>query len=338
MSGSIENSFDLQPNKLAGSVEELLRGVDVAGEIDAADSRSGAKLERVEIDGEKFVLKRISWSQDWLMRTSDDTAGWTARAWESGIMSHIPDSIDHTTVGAARWASAEGADTAVLMRDVVGIVPDGDSVVPLDQHLQLIDRMAELHAHFLGFSGVEGLMPLENRLLFLSPNVAKKELEYDPTSQIPGFVIEGWKQFAEKAPELSRVVLPLLDDVSPLVKAMQETPFTFMHGDWKATNLGTSEDGRTILIDWAFPGFGPGCGELVWYLALNAARNPQSKEETISVYRNALERHGVDGAPWFDRQLELAILGVMVQFGWEKALGGGDEFKWWNKAARATRL
>ena len=47
-------------------------------------------------------------------------------------MSHIPDSIDHTTVGAARWLSAEGADTAVLMRDVVGIVPDGDSVVPLD--------------------------------------------------------------------------------------------------------------------------------------------------------------------------------------------------------------
>jgi hypothetical protein len=59
-----------------------------------------------------------------------------------------------------------------------------------------------------------------------------------------------------------------------------------------------------------------------------------SKEECIEVYRSALESHGVDTEPWWDRQLDLALLGALVQFGWEKALGGyDDELAWWEEAA-----
>jgi hypothetical protein len=323
--------LDLQRQPVAASVEELLRGSGVAGAIDAGDSRSGATLERVEIDGERFVLKRISWSQDWLMRTSGDRDGWTVNAWKSGLMEHVPDSIDHVTVGAARWNGANGAESAVLMRDIGdSVVPDGDSVIPLELHLVFIDRMAELHASLLGADIVDGLMPLQNRYLFLSPAAAKSELDYDPTSQIPGFVMSGWEQLAEKAPDLAETVLPLHDDISPFLDEVKKTPLTFMHGDWKATNLGSGVDGRTILLDWAFPGFGPGCSELAWYLAINAARNPQSKEETIEHYRSSLERHGIDTAEWWELQLGLAMIGVMVQFGWEKALGGGDELDWWS--------
>lgn len=336
MPSSTSSKFDLHPQYVAASIEELLQGASDSGNIDAGDSRSGATLERVTIEGEKFVLKRISWSRDWLMRTSGDRDGWTVRAWESGIMSHMPASIDHATVGAARWDGPNGIETAVLMRDVGhSVVPDGDSVVPLDQHLQFIDRMAELHATFLEFNGVSGLMPLQNRYLFLSPDTAKAELEYDSTSEIPGYVLNGWKQLAEKSPELAKIVLPLHDDVSPLLDAFAKTPLTFMHGDWKVTNLGIGSDGRTILLDWAFPGFGPGCSELVWYLAINAARNPQSKEDTIAKYRSSLEHHGVDTSEWFDRQLGLAMIGVMTQFGWEKALGGGDELDWWVSMTRS---
>jgi hypothetical protein len=329
--------FDIQPQYVAGSIEELLQGEEVASEINAGDSRSGATLERVSIGGEKFVLKRISRAQDWLMRTSGDDDGWTVNAWESGIMSHVPDSIDHTTVSAARWDGPDGIESAVLMRDVGNsVVEDGDSVIPLATHKDFIKHMAELHATFLGFDDVGGLMPLQNRYLFLSPAAAKAELEYDPTSQIPKFVLDGWKQLVDKAPDLAKVVLPLHDDLSPLLNALSNTPFTFMHGDWKMTNLG-SADGRTILLDWAFPGFGPGCSELAWYLAINAARNPQSKEDTIEWYRVSLERLGVDTSAWWDRQMGLAMIGVMTQFGWEKALGGGDELDWWVSETRSLR-
>ena len=43
-----------------------------------------------------------------------------------------------------------------------------------------------------------------------------------------------------------------------------------------------------------------------------------------------LERHGVDTTGWWDEALGLEMLGTLVQFGWEKALGGpGAELDWW---------
>ena len=53
------------------------------------------------------------------------------------------------------------------------------------------------------------------------------------------------------------------------------------------------------------------------------------KEATISALREALERHGVDTAPWWEWQLRLSLLGTLVQFGWEKALGDEAELGWW---------
>ncbi|MEO6144789.1 MAG: putative immunity protein [Dermatophilaceae bacterium] len=65
-----------------------------------------------------------------------------------------------------------------------------------------------------------------------------------------------------------------------------------------------------------------------------------TKEAAIDTYRVALERRGVDTAPWWDAQLALCLLGALVQFGWEKALGGyDDELAWWeSKAVEGARL
>ena len=76
------------------------------------------------------------------------------------------------------------------------------------------------------------------------------------------------------------------------------------------------------------------CHELGWYLALNSARLPESKEATIDAFRNALERHGIDTAPWWRQQLDVSLLGTFVQFGWEKAFGDDAEFGWWCDRAR----
>lgn len=199
----------------------------------AADSKSGARFERVAIDRERYVVKYLSRDDDWIIRATGDPAYRPLLVWETGLVDLTPDCIDHAYVGAAR---------------------DGAGAAP-----------------------------------------------------------------------------------SPLVRSLEMLPASFLHGDWKMGNLGRHADGRTILIDWANPGAGAGVTELTWYLALNRARLPvgHSKEDAIDAYRGALERLGVDTAPWWERALGLAFVGALVQFGWEKPLGDTDELAWWEERALA---
>ena len=126
-----------------------------------------------------------------------------------------------------------------------------------------------------------------------------------------------------------------------LVDAASSEPSTFVHGDWKLGNLGTGDQGRTVLVDWSLPGAGPACTDLVHYVALNGARLPvgHTKEDAFAAYRNALEAHGIETEPWWDRQLALCLLAIMVALGWEKALGDDDELAWWTaRAVEGMRL
>lgn len=124
-------------------------------------------------------------------------------------------------------------------------------------------------------------------------------------------------------------------DPSALAEALRGTPQTFVAGDWKLGNLGLRADGRTVVLDWAYPGEAAPCWDLTWYLAINAARTPISKEATIAAYRDRLEAHGVDTSDWWERQLGLSLLGMAAVFAWEKAVGSDDELAWWAEAATA---
>jgi hypothetical protein len=180
-----------------------------------------------------------------------------------------------------------------------------------------------------------GLTPLAHRWLTFCPGTIEAELERADVPAVPRIAADGWSRFPDRAGSAAGdTVLALRSDPTPLLRALRTTPSTFVHGDWKAGNLGSHDDGRTILIDWQSPGEGPGASELAWYLALNAARLPEAKEDAIDAYRSALERRGIDTAGWFERQLALCLLGMLVVFGWEKALGSDDEFAWWLGRAR----
>ena len=91
----------------------------------------------------------------------------------------------------------------------------------------------------------------------------------------------------------------------------------------------------TILLDCAYPGAGPACHDLGWYLAMNRARLPETKEAAIDRFRAALTARGVDTDGWWDRQLDLCLLGTLAQLGWEKSLGDEAELGWWIERARA---
>jgi hypothetical protein len=134
---------------------------------------------------------------------------------------------------------------------------------------------------------------------------------------------------AERATGVARVTAEIHRDPGPITRALRTTPQTFLHGDWKAGNLGRHPDGRTILLDWAYPGSGPACWDLAWYLALNAARLPEPKDDVIERFRGALESRGIDTRDWWDTQLDLSLLDMTACVGWEKALGSDDELAWW---------
>ncbi len=321
---------------VASSVDELLAGASEPEPLAQSDGKSGARLERVVRDGVPLVVKHLDLRSDWTMRAVGDLGCTTLTLWRRGVLDRLPACFDQPIIGVAHDPSRPGGyATTLLMRDVgSALVPEGDDPLPFAQHRGFLDHLARLSAAFWGFSDDLGLIPLANRYFELSPWTAEVEMARPDPPLVPPLIARGWRDLEELEPRAAGIVLPLFSDPDPLVEALDSTPSTFVHGNWKLGNLGTDDEGRTVLIDWETPGAGPACGELAWYLAINSARLPESKEAAIAAFRESLERAGIDTAPWWERQLAVSLLGAMVLFGWEKALGGGGELAWW--AARVV--
>lgn len=310
--------------------EELLGAVTWREPLVAPDGKSGNALERIEVDGVRYVVKHQSVRGDWITRVTGDPDFWVHRLWCSGFMDTLPASVDHAVVDMAVSGTGADARLAIVMHDVGAfLIPEGDDQVSVDDHAGLIDSMAHMHAHFWDWHDELGLQTMEQRVTMFAPQRIAPELLVDDVPVPVRFADEGWRRLPDDAPALAAVVLPLHTDPTPLVRAWATTPATFLHGDWKMGNLGRHADGRTILIDWAYLGAGPPTWDLLWYLAINRARLPETKEQTIERYRLALEAHGIATEGWFDRQVALSFIGIMVMFAWEKVIGDADELAWW---------
>jgi hypothetical protein len=334
-------SPDVMP--IAPSIETMLAGA--TGRVPLVDGagKSGATLERVTLGGDPYVVKYLTLADDWTMRAAGVLGGASLEVWRRGLFSRLPDCLDQPIVAVAREPATDtrGPVTALLMRDVgEWMVPVNDDVIPLDQQLRFLDHMSTMHATFWGGGEEIAVVPPMHRYLELSPWMAGAEAAGGSAHLVPRLVGQGWEQLARVAPDAASVVLPLAWDPAPLVDALERTPQTFVHGNWKLDNLGTDTEGRTVVLDWELPGRGAALSDLAWYLAINCRRLPQSKEATIDGYRAALERRGIDTEPWWQAQLGLSLLGALVQFGWEKALGGyDDELAWWEaRALEGSRL
>jgi hypothetical protein len=327
-----------------GDVAELLAGATERAGFADAPGKSGARLERVVIGAESYVLKHLDLAEDWTMRASGCLRGAPLVLWERGILARLPACFNQPIVGAAR-EERPGPDPsggcALLMRDVTRwLVPATDAPITLGQHARFLRHMAALHAEFWDCGPEFDVVPVMHRYLELSPWTATAERAAGSAHLVPQLVAKGWPLLAEVAPAAAAVVTPLARDPGPLVEALARTPHTFVHSNWKLDNLGTDDADRTVVLDWEQPGHGAPLSDLAWYLAINCRRLPQSKEGSIQAYRHALEACGIDTEPWWERQLALCLLGALVQFGWEKALGGYDEeLAWWEtNAVRATAL
>ena len=334
----------LEAPAVYASVTDLIAGVTDRTSLTEGAGKSGARLERIVIGGQPYVLKHLDLAEDWTMRASGCLRGAPLLAWERGLLARLPACFNQPIVGVAveqGGGPSPSGGCALLMRDVTPwLVPVTDEPISLDQHLRFLRHMAALHAAFWACGSECEVVPVMHRYLELSPWLAHAEATVGSAHLVPRLVGEGWPRLAEVAPAAAAVVIPLALDPGPLVEALAGTPQTFVHSNWKLDNLGTDADGRTVVLDWEQPGRGAPLSDLAWYLAINCRRLPQGKLDAIAAYRQALEEHGISTEVWWDRQLALCLLGALVQFGWEKALGGYDEeLAWWEtQAVRAAPL
>ncbi|WP_395727183.1 phosphotransferase family protein [Nakamurella sp.] len=317
-------------------IRDLLAGLDDLEPMPDAPGKSGARLRRGRRDGHSYVVKFIDAGRDWTQHASGVLGGPIVPLWQRGILDRLPDCINQPIIAVADEGHGSHRRTAILMHDVARwLIPPVDESIPLSVHQLQLAHLATMHATLWEPGAEFDVVPEMHRYLELSPWTAWTEAAIGSDHVVPPLLDRGWQLLPQVAPRAAAIVGPLALDPGPLVQALGGTPQSFVHGNWKLDNLGLDDRGRTVLIDWELPGIGAPCGDLAWYLAINCRRLPQSKEAAIADYRAALEAAGVDTGGWWDRQLGLALLGALVQFGWEKAFGGyDDELAWW--ADRAT--
>ena len=254
------------------------------------------------IDGERYVVKHLSVDGDWIMRATGDVACRPLLMWRSGLLADVPAVIDHCFVGVA----TEPRGAALLLRDVSPhLVPEGDAPIPLDQHLRFVDHMAQLHAAFWDWDDTIGLAPLANRYTTFTEHTAACEEALGSGAEVPDrarrvapapargpALRRGRPAVARERRPARRRAGTIAPDLPPrrLEDGQPRQPPRRAHDPPRLGGAGT----------------GPVCVELGWYLALNRRRLPQTKEAAIDAYRGALDRHGVDTDPWWDRQLARA--------------------------------
>lgn len=319
--------------RVASTIEELIDGATDRVAIHPDDGKSGSDFELLTMNGERMFLKVGSYDQDWIMRCTGNVDHWEYKAWCAGIYEQVPPEIDTAMVAMALDHTQATPRLAMLMRDISdGLIPSGDEPVSVALHTQLIDHMAAFHAAFWGWQDTLGLCPIEARFAFFSDANIERELA---TSDPPVPIVvakQGWAALPERAPQLNALVQAVRAEPKSLGDKLRTTPLAFVAGDWKMGNLGSHPDGRSIVLDWAYPGASAPCLDLTWYLAINAARIPISKEDTITIFRDGLERRGIDTSEWFERQLGWSLLGAMCMLAWNKSLGDDDELAWWEEA------
>ena len=322
---------------MSRSAAELLARASSRERVVPADARSGAVFERIVVGSDCYFVKQLSFGSDWVMRVTGDDVGRQYLVWQAGIMDRSPDCIDHAVVAMDLADACDAAVLTIVMRDIGRfLVRPGDAIVPAGQHAGFIAHMAALSSAFWGWDDHIGLTTMAQRLQMFSPDTIAGELT---AAEVPAAIAAagaGWGALPGRSPMLARLARLVHDRPEVITGPLSRTPRTFLAVDWKMGNLGTHPDGRTILLDWAFPGAGPACWDLCWYLALNRARLPEPKDAVISRFRAALEDRGIGTGSWWQQQLDLCLIGVMATFGWEKALGDPAELSWWEEAAAAA--
>lgn len=291
----------------------------------AHEGYSGATMARIEQQGHRYVMKRVSRTIDWIIQMTSDHAMREAQIAVADVLGVLAPAVRSPSIAAAH----DGDGFALLMHDLTAHLLPGDGTLPAATFDLILARTAQMHARFWeAVPAVDvGWCGLRERLLMLS-EPAGQRLRRAGLMEL-GFGA-GWERFhAAVTPEVSALVRGLHREPAPLIAALNILPQTLLHNDVKVGNLAIEAD-TLWLFDWALAGIGPvGC-DLGWLLAVNSSRLPWTLDETTEVYAEHLRSVlGVrfDPAMW-ERQRAAAHMCGLLMFGWGKAQDL-DELGWW---------
>ena len=275
----------------------------------ANDGWSGASLTRLvrPSDGAAFVLKRTSWSVDWIARSTRD------HALREGFIAATPLPLPEPLVAPYLGAAADGTAVAMLMPDLSDRLLGwelGEGPAEAAGIERILAAVARLHAAPWPIAAtpdpghVWPTAPLAERLLLLRPRSAAR-LAGDGVAAGHRF-LEGWTAFDRWAsPAAVELVRTLDADPAPLLAALDELPATGLHGDLKLSNVAPLADGRIALIDWQMTMLAPVAVELGWLLVGNSGVLPDRPDVVLEAYRRAIAALDGEvirvGAPYDDR-------------------------------------
>ncbi len=382
MQRSVFDSLDalLAPDALAQQAGHPVATVR-ATPFATADSASGSGFLRVEAVGAdgapttRYLVKRIGGDRDWLMRATGDP-GREALLWRDGIFDQLPREVGATIVAVARDeddrqdagapyangingisaphahdVSAAESRWAMLVCDVSpALLPSRFEPISAEASARVLDGVAALHATFYEAPETLALPYLCDPARYytaLSPRTGRRERGVTPVAER---ILHGWDLLPALVPrDVAATVAALHDDARPLVAALARFPRTLLHGDLRRANLALTLETRprTLLLDWQLTHAGPPAADLAWYLA-DPLRQPVSKEETITTYRERLAARlgGRFQATSWEPTLALGLLGGLLRFGWLLALFAAEhadpalrehyraELIWWAERAR----
>ena len=307
---------------------------------------SGAELTRlVRPDGAAFIVKRTSWSMDWIARSTRDHALREAVVAADPIPFQLP--LSNAYLGAA----IDDGRAAILMPDLSAeLLPWDEDAGAIDR--ATLDRVLEAFAALHGLPWAElrarpeGLRwpwcPLRERIELLTPAAAQR---YEAGGlPIGRRFLEGWAAFERLAPAGAvEVIARLGRDSKPLLDALGRMPAAGLHGDLKLANVALRPDGSVAFIDWQMTAFAPIAVDLGWFLVSNVSQLPAEPEAVFERYLAFAGPSAAVGDP--EQQLDLTILVGLLLRGWRKGLDAEaglmlptgqsavDDLRWWSERA-----
>ena len=275
------------------------------------------------------------------MRVTGNTSNWEYRVWEAGLYHRAPEVIDHTDRGdGSRGRGSRRAWRSSWRTVPTTSCPPGDAMLPVGSARPLRRALGRVPRRLLRLARHDRspgprpplavLRPGDDRPGARRPTWCPDRSPRPPRDGVSSPIA---------APTLDRLVRPIHADPAAVAAALAATPQTFVAGDWKLGNLGSRADGRTIVLDWAYPGEAPPCWELAWYLALNCARLPRiegghDRRLPPGARATTASTPQVGGTA----SSVCAWSAIMATFAWEKALGGDEaELAWWERVATGRR-
>jgi hypothetical protein len=275
--------------------------------MDGHSGVAGGRLSYVNTNLGRFVIKQMSIDSDWIMFASADEQCRAVRLWEYGLLDQLRPHLEHKIIACARDENGG----AILMHDLTGHVYTwGESMTP-ELVPVFLDRLARFHAAFWSDPHLTdpclGLCDATRLLDATSLAMAQNQAE-PSRGVLPDWITDGWEVMgklleADVFAELRR----LSKNPRPLIAALNRYPYTLLHGDYRAENMGHAD--QPVLIDWQLATFSLMTIDLAWFVKFAYVSNTLGQQTAIDYYRTRLETY-------LDRHFDDAEWQIMIDLGY----------------------